>query len=108
MRFKLKALYREGVVLGAEELRNAPSYIGSFIIEAWLDGDRLIRRARLLDTALNALRDIVPPLLDAEVVSMDESQIVVRGYQVNLEARTGLRRKQCWLLCPVPDKWYDF
>jgi hypothetical protein len=107
MRFTLKALYRNGVVLDAKELADAPSYVGSFILEAELNGDCLSRQARLLDTALNALRDIVPPLLDPEVVSMDENQIVVRGYQlINTEDRLGLRHKQCWLLRPVAGEWH--
>jgi hypothetical protein len=98
MRFKLKILYREGVLLDAEALRDAPAYTGSFVLEDNLDAGGMMRQARLVDTVQNALRDIAPPLLDAEVVSMDEHQMVVRGYEFN---RMSLWRRQCWLLRPV-------
>jgi hypothetical protein len=107
MRFNLKCLYHEGVILDAEEFRDAPTYIGSLVIEENLNADGMIRQARLVGTVQNALRDIVAPLLDAEVVSMDENQMMVRGYQFNTEDRMGLRHTQCWLLRPVADKWHD-
>jgi hypothetical protein len=107
MRFKLKCLYHEGVILDAGELRDAPTYTGSFILADNPDAGRMMRQARLVDTIQNALCDIVAPLLDAEVVSMDENQMVVRGYQFSQGNRMGVSRKQCWLLRPVADKWHD-
>jgi hypothetical protein len=101
MRFKLKCLYHEGVILDAGELRDAPTYTGNFVLEDKLDADGMTREARLVDILQNALRDLVSPLLDAEIVSMDENQMVVRGYQFSKDDRMGLRYKQCWLLRPI-------
>lgn len=106
MRFKLKILYREGVLLDAQALIDVPSYTGSFVLEDKLDAGGMMRQARLVDTVQNALRDIVPPLLDAEIVSMDENQMIVSGYQFNTEDRMGLRHKQYWLLRPIAGKWH--
>lgn len=98
MRFAMKSLHRNGVILDATELAAAPSYAGTFILENELGAGHLSREARLLDSLENALRDIVAPLSEAKIVSMDEQQILVRGYELSINADAEQRYVQCWLL----------
>jgi hypothetical protein len=104
MMFNMKPMYRNGVLLSAEEIKESPSYIGNLIIEDWFLNDEKVRRARLLDVSLlfAPLRDLVPPLCEAEVVAMDNNQMLVRGYCYVLDPECWMerRRKQCWVLRP--------
>lgn len=100
----MKLLYRNGVILNVNELAGAPSYAGTFVLENELDAGHMSREARLLDSIENALRDVVPPLLEAEIVSMDEQQMLVRGYELNIESRMEPRHPQCWLLRLLGDE----
>jgi hypothetical protein len=104
MMFTMKPMYRHGVLLSAEEITASPSYTGNLVIEDWLLNDQKTRRARLLDVSFisSALCDLVPPLCEAEVVAMDNCQMLVRGYSYVLDPKCWVeqRRKQCWVLRP--------
>jgi hypothetical protein len=104
MMFNMKSMYRNGVLLSAEEIKANPSHTGNLVIEDWFLNDQKTRRARLLDVSLisSSLRDLVPPLYEAEVVAMDNNQMLVRGYCYVLDPECWVeqRRKQCWVLRP--------
>jgi hypothetical protein len=104
MMFNMKPMYRHGVLLSAEEIRTSPSYTGNLVIADWFLNDQKTRRARLLDVSFisSPLRDLVPPLYEAEVVAMDNNQMLVRGYSYVLDPECWVeqRCKQCWVLRP--------
>jgi len=104
MRFQLKALHRNGVVLTPEEVADAPRHIGNLVVEDWPQGGmfaRHIRQARLLDmTVSQAPRDIIPPLFDPQLVRMTDSLMTLHGYQIHVDDETGAMRHyaQVWVL----------
>jgi hypothetical protein len=104
MMFSMKPMYRNGVLLSADEIKGSPSSTGNLIIEDYFLSDQKIRRARLLDVSFlsSSLRDLVPPLWEAEVVAMDNNQMLVRGYSFVVDPRSWVerKRKQCWVLRP--------
>jgi hypothetical protein len=110
MKFKLKALHRYGIVLTPEELEYAPRYVGNLVVEDWeQDGvfARHARQARLLCMdASQEQRDVIPPLFDPQLVRMLDSQIVLHGYQIHVDAQTGASRHyaQVWALRPATDE----
>jgi hypothetical protein len=110
MKFKLKALHHNGVVLTPEELASAPLYVGNLVVEDWPKGgivERFIRQARLLDMSIPTMpRDIIPPLCDPQIVSMKDNQMMLHGYQIHVGAKTGAIRHyaQSWLLRAVTDE----
>ena len=109
MKFKLKSLHRNGIVLTPEELADAPRQVGNLVVEDWQDGafGRPIRRARLLDMTISqAPRDIIPPLFDPQLVRMLDNQMVLHGYQIHVDMETGVINHyvQVWMLRPVTDE----
>jgi hypothetical protein len=100
--------YDKGVLLPVEQLVDAKSYIGNFVLEDrnHLQGGQMVRTARLFDP-LNPHddADLVPPLFNAEVVGADDNQMVVRGYvlRTNRLAPNTSLAQQCWALrlCPI-------
>lgn len=100
----MKLLYQNGVILDATELACAPSYTGTSVLESELDAGHRSREARLFDSLENALHDVVSPLSAAEIVSMDEQQILVRGYELSANADAERRYLQCWLLRLLGDE----
>lgn len=52
-----------------------------------------------------AIRDITPPLYNAEIVSVDNNEIMVCGYCHEFDANSGkeVRQRQCWLLRFISD-----
>jgi hypothetical protein len=110
MKFKLKALHRYGIVLTPEELAYSPRYVGNLVVEDW-EQDGVFaghaRQARLLDMDVSQLpRDVIPPLFDPQLVRMLDSQIVLHGYQIHVDAQTGAARHyaQVWTLRPTTDE----
>jgi hypothetical protein len=103
MNFMAKCIYRDGELLSAEELVDAPIYNGNFILEdeGAIEGDLIVRRARLVDIQ-NV--DVITPLEAAEVVGVSDHQIMVRGHQFNTASRLGLPHKQSWLLRSIGSK----
>jgi hypothetical protein len=109
MRFTLKALYHNGVVLAPEQLADAPRHTGNLVIADWPQGGtfaRHIRQARLLDeTVPQAPRDVIPPLFDPQLVRMTDSQMTLHGYQIHVDAETGAvtHYAQVWVLRVATD-----
>jgi hypothetical protein len=103
MNFMAKCIYRDGELLSAEELVDAPIYNGNFILEdeGAIEGSPITRRARLVDIQ-NV--DIITPLEAAEVVGVSDHRMMVRGHQFNTESRLGLPHKQSWLLRLIGSK----
>lgn len=110
MKFKLKSLHRDGTVLTPEELADAPRHVGSLIVEDCPQEGvfgRPIRHARLLDLNISqGPRDIIPPLFDPQMVSMLDDQMVLHGYQIQVDMETGVINHyvQVWVLRPIMDK----
>jgi hypothetical protein len=110
MKFKLKALHHNGIVLTSEELADAPRYVGNLVVEDWPQGGaygRHIRQARLLDMTIpSTLRDIIPPLFEPQIVKMTENQMTLHGYQIHVDAEIGAIRHyaQSWVLRAVTDE----
>ena len=102
--FNMKPMYRHGVLLSVEEITASPTYTGNLVIEVWFLNDQKTRRARLLDVSFisSPLRDLVLPLCEAEVVAMDNNQMLVSGYSYVLDPECWVeeRHKQCWVLRP--------
>lgn len=98
----MKTMYRNGALLGAEEIKASPSYRGNLIIEEIFSGGQKVRRARLLDISdlTPPLRDLVPPLWEVEIVAMDNNQMLLRGYccVIDTESWAEQHCKQCWVL----------
>jgi hypothetical protein len=110
MKFELKALYRNGIVLLAEELAAAPRHVGTLIVEDFPPEGvfgRSVRNARLLDTNKSQTpRDITPPLFDAQLAKVLENQMVLHGYEIHQNMKTNVinHHVQVWILCLVPDE----
>jgi hypothetical protein len=103
MNFMAKCIYRDGELLSAEELVDAPIYNGNFILEdeGIIAGNLIVRRARLVNIQ-NV--DIITPLEAAEVVGVSDHQIMVRGHQFNTESHLSLPHRQSWLLRSIDSK----
>jgi hypothetical protein len=83
MKFDAKCLYENGQLLETCALARQPFVAGNFTFEDLNDfrHGRLIRKARLRDVeAFDTGKDVLPPLFDAEIVSVDADQMIVRGY----------------------------
>ena len=104
MRFQLKCLDRNGVVLTPEQLADTPRHTGNLVVEDWHQGGtfgRYIRQARLLDeTVPQARRDIIPPLFEPQLVKMTDGQMTLHGFQIHVDAETGaiMHFAQVWAL----------
>jgi hypothetical protein len=109
MKFKLKALHHNGIVLTSEELADAPRYVGNLIVEEWPQvgaSGRYLRQVRLLDMTIPGTpRDLIPPLFEPQIVKMTENQMTLHGYQINVDAETGAIRHyaQSWVLRAITD-----
>jgi len=110
MKFQLKCLHRNGIVLTPEELADAPRYTGNLVIEDWPQGGmfgRFIRQARLLDvTPPKAPPDIIPPLFEPQLVKMTDSLMTLHGYQIYVDPETGAIQHyaQDWVLRIAADE----
>jgi hypothetical protein len=110
MKFKLKALHHNGIVLMSEELADAPRYVGNLVVEDWPQGGtygRYIRQARLLDMTIPSTpRDLIPPPFDPQIAKMTDNQMTLHGYQIRLDAETGTIRHyaRSWVLRTVTCK----
>ena len=108
MYFRLQLMCRHNAALSPQELAASDSYSGNFILENQnqiYDGHKF-RKARLVDPASStAMQDIAPPLFNAEIVSVDNNQIMVCGYCHEFDANLGkeVRHRQCWLLRFISD-----
>jgi hypothetical protein len=103
-------MYRNGTVLSLEEIRNGSSHTGNLIIEEYARTGRLMLRARLLETMTKlARRDIVPPLFEAELVTMDDQQMVLRGYNYFFDISILKEQRYCqsWLM-QHPPTWTGY
>lgn len=103
MKFIVKCLYENGVLLRPQQLMLQPTFVGNFTFEDLneLRHGRLLRKARLRNTQeTDDQCDIVPALFDAEIVSVDDNQIIVRGYSYRFDTAPtqGFRCRQCWSL----------
>jgi hypothetical protein len=109
MRFTLKALHHNGAVLAPEQLADAPRHTGNLVVVDCPQGGvfgRHIRQARLLDESFpQAPRDIIPPLFDPQLVKMIDVQMTLHGYQIHVDAETGvvIHHAQVWVLRPATD-----
>lgn len=94
-------MYKDGVPLSEEAIEEGPSHTGNFILEEEKRaGHPVIRRARLLHLAPHLSYDIMPPLLEPELVKADNNEMQISGYyyHFNIAACKQLRYKQCWSL----------
>ena len=103
-------MYRNGTVLSPEEIRKGISHAGNLIVEDYVRMDKVVHKARLLDTMTTlSPRDIVPPLFEVELVAMDDHQMVLRGYNylfdINLFREQ--RYNQSWIL-QHPPTWVGY
>jgi hypothetical protein len=98
MKFKVKCLYQNGNLIMPEELRRAPSVVGSLLL---MVKDNVVKGSITLDARLvNATQlDLLPALSDVEVVTGDNGDMLVRGHYYKTEF--GLSRRQSWFLVPV-------
>lgn len=109
MRFTLKCLHHNGVVLTPEQLADAPSHTGNLVVGAWTPAStfhRSIPQARLLDASITREPiDIIPPLFDPELVQMTDEQMRLQGYQIHVDAGCGVIHHftQVWVLCLAAD-----
>ena len=110
MKSKLKALHHNGIVLTSDEFADAPRYVGNLVVEDWPQGSTFanyIRQARLLDMTIpNTPRDFMPPPFDPQIVKMTDNQLTLHGYQIHVDAETGVIRHyaQSWVLRAVTDE----
>jgi hypothetical protein len=110
MKFKLKALYHNGIVLTSEELADAPRYVGNLVVEDWPQGGtcgRYIRQAILLDMTIPSTpRDFIPLLFEPRILKLTDKQMTLHGYQIHIDAETGAIRHyaQSWVLRAVTNE----
>jgi hypothetical protein len=97
MKFKVKCLYNDGRLILPEELRRAPSLVGSLLL---MVKDDVVKGSIILEARLvNATQlDLLPSLSDIEVVPGDNGGMLVRGHYYKIAY--GLPRRQSWLLVP--------
>jgi hypothetical protein len=65
------------------------------------------RRVSLLDMTIPGTpRDLIPPLLEPQIVKMTDNQMTLHGYQIHVDAETGAIRHyaQSWVLRAVMDE----
>ncbi len=103
MKFNAKCLYENGQLIEARTLALQPFVVGNFTFEDLNDfrHGRMLRKAHLRNfEGLDIGQDIVPPLFDAEVVSVDNDQMIVCGYsyKFGMQPIQELRCRQCWTL----------
>jgi hypothetical protein len=96
-------MYEKGVLLDPAQMLYSPSYTGNFILEntCKLTPGCAIRIGHLFDsTVSNTPRHLIPPLYLAEIAAIDDNQMIVRGWQVDLadDSLEETRYRQCWLL----------
>ena len=77
----MRCKYRDGTILSPEEIRKGVCRAENLIVEEYVSTRKDVRKARLLNTMTMLLvRDMVPPLFEVEIVTMDDHQMVLRGY----------------------------
>lgn len=106
MKFIVKCMYENGVVLSDDEFALKPSYFGELVIQEVCQGRERkwpILQARLLSIPNGCQKiDLITPLFDPSV--KDEGKgIIVHGYQLHINEVAGVQCiEQCWqLLAPV-------
>lgn len=105
MKFSAKCLYENGKLIGVKQLAEQLPVIGNFTfddVNAFRNGI-LVRKARLhTDAGADIPSELFPLLFEAEVVSVDDVQMVVRGYSFGFDPALGttIRHRQCWALRP--------
>jgi hypothetical protein len=96
-------MYEKGVLLDPAQMLYSPSYVGNFILEntCKLTPGCASRIGYFFDsTGSGTPRYLVPPLYQAEIACIDDNQMIVRGWQVDLAENLleETRYRQCWLL----------
>lgn len=83
---KLRCLHRDGVVLSAHDLGEAPTFTGNLVVTDWAEGStfkRAIRCARLLTIDHSVKVDVLPPLFEPVLLKITNRQITLHGYQIH-------------------------
>lgn len=110
MKYTVKCIYVDGVRLTETQIANTVSYTGRLIVEEPSLNDSLAsyaRRARLLDiNRLPTYQDKIPPLFKAELSPLRSGQMIVNGFQIHIDEKTGEIHQhiQSWLLCSTSSK----
>lgn len=110
MLFTMRCMYRDGTILSPEEIRKGVCHAGNLIIEECVRAGKDVRKARLLNTTTMLLaRDLVPPLFEVEIMTMDDQQMVLRGYNYLFDVSLfrEQRYKQSWIL-QHPPAWVGY
>lgn len=101
MKVLVKCMYSDGELLNATAMEKAPRRGGNLVIEQWpASHDCRARQARLLDDAAQAPQDVIPPLVEPELVTLKDNRMVLVGYQMHVDIETGLAQevKQGWVV----------
>lgn len=120
MRYTVKCIYRNGVRLTDKAVENEIFYTGRVLIEEVslkVPLGPYARRARLIDIdnlppsydfigRLPTSYDIIRPLFKAEVFRSKNGHMMIKGFQIHVDDRTGdiQQHFQCWLLYPTENK----
>ena len=99
MKVAVKCMFRDGGVLRAKELESALRHTGNLVVETCTpDPTCRARQARLLD--IDSASDVIPPLLDPELTTLKANRMVLRGYQVQVDAASGIVQQfqQGWVV----------
>jgi hypothetical protein len=81
MLFTMRCMYRDGTILSPEESRKGVCHAGNLIVEEYVRTGKDVRKARLLNTkTMLFVGDLIPPLFEVEIVTMNDQQMVLRGY----------------------------
>lgn len=102
MKVKLKCLFLNGEALNIANPECTPEYTGNLVIEEWVSPyGCYVHQARLLNNETTArIYDIIPPLIDFEQLNKENSDIILRGYQITTDFKTGVSRqlRQEWVV----------
>ncbi|WP_194713086.1 hypothetical protein [Noviherbaspirillum soli] len=110
MLFTMRCMYRDGTILSSEEIRKGICRAGNLIVEKYVCAGKDVRKARLLSTmTILFARDLVPPLFDIEIATMDDQQMGPRSYNDLLDVSVfkKQRYKQSWIL-QHPPTWVGY
>lgn len=82
-------MYHNGELLSAKDLEQTPRRTGNLVVEhCQSSNDTRARQARLLADASQPSHDVLPPLIEPELVALKDNRMVLLGYQIQIDSET--------------------
>lgn len=102
MRATITRLRVAGIRLAQDELAHAPKITGELVMDDWITNNtfhRPIRVARLHPEGLfNFHPQLLPPLFDAKVLRITETQLFISGIENFVEDKQVREVAQTWMV----------